>query len=158
MFGPGPDKDWLGESHWTVEVPELREYAADLLSCLTAEARSFTSGLRVVRETDPGFRGHICFLTWIKGEPEIAASDYESLLHEIGHAFDVRQPKDQRVSTSLERSATAFFQAADRYLYWMQSRRLGEEIPLELFTEGLANEARQCLVRYFRPEEQHALY
>ncbi len=158
MSRPGPDRDWLAESDWTVEAPELREYAADLLSCLTAEAQAFTRGLRVVRETQPGFRGHICYLTWIMGNREIAASDYESLLHEIGHALDLREHPERRVSNSLERSATAFYQAADRYLYWMQSRRLGEEIPLALFVEGLADDARECLARYFLPEEQHSLY
>jgi hypothetical protein len=52
----------------------------------------------------------------------------------------------------------ASLEAADRYLYWTQSRRLGEEIPLALFVEGLADHARECLARYFRPEEEHALY
>ena len=114
-----------------------------MFSCLTDEMRAFTRpGFTLSSETRPGFRGHIRYLTWIKGNKEIAASDYESLLHEIGHARRLTANRRiKRVSQSLERAATAFYQAADRYLYWMQSRRLGEEIPLALFTEGLPDDA-----------------
>ena len=147
-----------GKCDWTVEARRLRTYAKDLFSCLKSEIRAVLGGLRVGRETNPMLRGHICFLTWIKGNKEIGASDYESRLHEIGHALDLRGPRENRVSPSLERAAAAFFEAGDKYQDWMQARRVGEHIPLALFTEGLADDARECLARYFLPEEQHALY
>ena len=48
-FRPGPDKDWLAECDWTVDVPELRGYATDLLSCVTAWTRP-----RRITSSSPG--------------------------------------------------------------------------------------------------------
>ena len=143
---------------WTVEVPSLCGYAADLWSCLTSEVQSFLSGLRVAHETNPKLRGHICYLDWIKMNPQIGVSDYESVAHEIGHAVSLRERKVDRVSEPPERAAAAFFEAADAYQDWMESRRVGEQLPLVLFAERLANDARTCLIRYFRPEDKHVLY